>query len=79
MTFYDVAWPVWFLVFIVVEGLSLVHDRRDSVKGDTASVHIRRWLHTDTHHGRTAFLVLTIAFVGSFLGWFIPHILGGPQ
>lgn len=44
---------------------------RNDTPGDTLSEHIQKWFRTDSHHGRTAFLV---AF-GGFVAWFGVHIL----
>lgn len=67
MDIWTILWALWGLAFIVIEGVALKND----VPDDTLSEHIRRWLHTDTRLGRTAFIV---AF-GGFVAWFSVHIL----
>lgn len=67
MTGWTLAWLVWVLAFFAIEVPAIRNDTRD----DTLSEHLRRWFHTDTHLGRTAFLAASLVFIG----WFIPHIL----
>lgn len=68
-----VAVPLAF--FAVVETVAL----RNDVPRDTLSAHVRKWLRTDTHRGRTAFLVGIVAYGAAlvlFLAWFAVHIVG---
>lgn len=67
MTIWGVLWVVWGLLFVGIEGVAVVNDKRD----DTLSEHLRLWFRTDTKRGRTAWLVVS----GAFFAWFIPHIL----
>lgn len=59
-------WIAWGLAFVVIEGAALRNDNPDG----TLSVHLRRWFRTDTHLGRTAWLVVS----GVFFAWFVVHI-----
>ena len=63
---WTLAWLLWIAAFAVIEGAALVNDKR----GDTLSEHFRRWFRTDTHRGRTAWLVVS----GVFFAWFLIHI-----
>lgn len=76
MTF-TIAWIIWILSFFVIEGVAIVKDRKDTRSyswPDTLSEHIRRWFHTDSHLGRTVWM---IAF-GIFAAWFGIHIATPP-
>lgn len=71
---FDYLWPAWILAFFAIEGVALWNDRRESVKGETLSVHLRRWFRVDTHPGRTLWIVVS----GVFFAWLGIHIAGGP-
>jgi hypothetical protein len=62
-----IAWFAWIIMFGIIEAIAIKHD----APGDTLTEHIQKWFRTDTHLGRTAFLV---AF-GGFAVWFVIHIL----
>jgi hypothetical protein len=59
-------WIAWGALFAVIEGVAVVND----TKGDTLSEHFRLWFRTDTHKGRTAWLITS----GVFFAWFVTHI-----
>lgn len=63
---WTVLWLLWGAAFAVIEGAALHNDSR----GDTLSEHFRKWFRTDTHRGRTAWLVTS----GLFFAWFLVHI-----
>lgn len=58
-------WGLWALLFLVIEGVAILED-----SGGTLSEHLRRWFRTDTHLGRTVWLVVS----GLFFAWFVVHI-----
>jgi hypothetical protein len=70
MSVWTVLWAAWGLAFAVIEGAALRNDTR----GDTLSEHLRRWFRTDTHTGRTIWLIVSALF---FVAWLIPHIAFG--
>lgn len=78
---FGALWIVWCAAFFVIEGVALVVDHRDvkathpdaarlALIGHTLSAHLRRWIHTDTHTGRTVWLGVS----GLFFAWFVVHI-----
>lgn len=66
MSIWTWLWALWVLGFAVIEGVAI----RNDIKGDTLSEHMRFWLRTDTHIGRTAWLIIS----GVFFAWFVVHI-----
>ena len=66
MSGWTIAWLVWGGLFAVIEYAAILND----AKGDTLSEHFREWFDTDTHHGRTLWLVAS----GVFFAWFTVHI-----
>jgi hypothetical protein len=67
VTIWTALWIAWGLAFAAIEGVALTRDRRE---GATLSQHLRRWFRTDTHTGRTVWLVAC----GVFGAWFLIHI-----
>lgn len=63
---WTILWVLWIAGFFAIEIPAIRNDKRD----DTLSEHFRRWFRTDTHRGRTAWLVTS----GVFFGWFLIHI-----
>jgi hypothetical protein len=63
---WTILWLLWGALFAVIEGVALDNDTR----GDTLSEHFRRWFRTDTHRGRTVWLVTS----GVFFAWFVVHV-----
>lgn len=63
---FTTLWILWGLAFAVIEGVAI----RNDAKGDTLSEHFRRWFSTDTHRGRSAWIVTS----GVFFAWFVVHI-----
>lgn len=59
-------WLLWVAAFAVIEGVAIFNDQR----GDTLSEHFRRWFNTDTHWGRSVWIVAS----GVFFAWFVVHI-----
>lgn len=70
MNFWDVAWLLWLLAFAVIEGVAIRNDALGTAHGASLSSHMRRWFRTDTHLGRTTWLI----FSGIFMAWFAYHI-----
>lgn len=68
MSIWSVLWAAWVLGFAAIESAAIVHDHREP--GATLSEHLRRWFRTDTHLGRTVWMVVS----GIFFGWFVVHI-----
>lgn len=66
MTIWTALWIAWGLAFALIEGVALAND----TPGDTLSEHLRKWFRTDTHLGRSAWLVAS----GVFFAWFVVHI-----
>ena len=66
MDVWTILWLAWGALFGVIETAAI---RNDS-KGDTLSEHFRRWFRTDTHHGRTGWIITS----GVFFAWFVVHI-----
>jgi hypothetical protein len=65
MTVWTALWIAWCAAFAVIEGVALTRDRQD-----TLSDHLRRWFRTDTHVGRSAWVLVS----GIFFGWFVVHV-----
>lgn len=70
MNIWTILWLGWGLAFALIEGAAIANDRAEGYGLRTLSVHLRRWFHTDTHRGRTAWLVTS----GVFFAWFVTHI-----
>ena len=72
MSIWEVLWLAWLAAFGVIEGVALVNDRRHGYATGqrTLSVNFRRWFRTDTHRGRTVWLLVS----GIFFAWFTVHI-----
>jgi len=66
MDLWTLLWLAWGALFALIEGVALARDAR----GDTLSEHLRLWFRTDTHTGRTAWLITS----GVFMAWFVTHI-----
>lgn len=66
MSTWTLLWLLWGAAFAAIEGVAVLNDKRD----DTLSEHFRRWFHTDTHRGRTVWMVVS----GLFFAWFTVHI-----
>lgn len=66
MTIWTVLWLLWGAAFVGIEGVAVLNDKRE----DTLSEHFRKWFRTDSHKGRTVWLVVS----GLFFAWFTTHI-----
>ena len=66
MSVWTILWLLWGAAFAVIEGVALGNDTR----GDTLSEHLRLWFRTDTHRGRTVWLITS----GALFAVFIVHI-----
>ena len=69
MSVWTILWLVWGAMFAAIEGAALVNDKPGH-EGATLSEHLRLWFRTDTHLGRTAWIITS----GVFFAWFAIHI-----
>lgn len=63
---FTLAWLLWGLLFVLIEGTAIIND----YWAGTLSDHLRLWFRTDTKRGRTAWLAVS----GCFFAWFVVHI-----
>lgn len=67
---YTIAWIMWFVFFLVVEGFALF----DKDRGDTLSEHIWKWFRINDKPRQWTW---RRASLGIFLAWLLVHMVGG--
>ena len=74
MSWYTVAWILWILAFVVIEGIALADSRRN----DTLSEHVWTWFSLKGEKGSLRWwqAILRFGFM-AFMAWLTIHFLTG--
>lgn len=71
MTSFDILWPIWILLFFVIEGIALYCNNYEG----TLTAHVRHWFSMDRKVW--GWRVLRALLIG-FMGWLSMHFLLPP-